>query len=187
MAFEFDGWSIVPRYNKCRKPGCEICVNGKGHGPYYYGTKRVDGKKASKYFGKTLPDGTEPGTNADIQKGANNVSANQSQQIQTLLDENSRLHAEVDKLRLELEGNNDLTTKKLNREIILDLIVEYARRWGAPEAYQQIMRDYFDARIGDHLGDWTEDGIPPEDHVFPDSLIRSYRDTPGYKRYFQEQ
>jgi hypothetical protein len=42
-------------YRKCRKPTCQTCIEGKGHGPYLYGHYRQDGKRKSFYVGN--PEG----------------------------------------------------------------------------------------------------------------------------------
>lgn len=67
MAIQHDGWSIVAQYRKYGKTGCKVCAESPGHGPYYYGTKAVDGHHRSKYFGKTLPgDGAQDGTQDEV-------------------------------------------------------------------------------------------------------------------------
>ena len=53
-----DDWSVTAQYRKCGKSGCKVCSEGHGHGPYYYGTRTVDGKKEIHYFGRKLPDTT---------------------------------------------------------------------------------------------------------------------------------
>lgn len=41
---------------KCGKPGCKICCNGKGHGPYWYGFWRENGRLVSAYVGRVRAD-----------------------------------------------------------------------------------------------------------------------------------
>ena len=53
-----DDWSVTAQYRKCGKPGCKVCSEERGHGPYYYGTRTVDGKKEIRYFGRKLPETT---------------------------------------------------------------------------------------------------------------------------------
>ena len=53
-----DDWSVTAQYRKCGKSGCKVCSEGRGHGPYYYGTRTVDGKKEIHYFGRRLPETT---------------------------------------------------------------------------------------------------------------------------------
>ena len=53
-----DGWSVTAQYRKCGKPGCKVCSEERGHGPYYYGTRTVDGKKEIHYFGRKMPETT---------------------------------------------------------------------------------------------------------------------------------
>ncbi|MDQ0188260.1 DUF6788 family protein [Alicyclobacillus cycloheptanicus] len=65
MAVHIDGWSVVPQYRKCGKGNCKVCHTGKGHGPYYYGTRLQNGKRCSKYFGQSLPD-TQDDTQDEI-------------------------------------------------------------------------------------------------------------------------
>lgn len=57
---QIDGWSVSARYRKCGKPGCKACNEGNGHGPYFYGTRLLDGRKVSRYFGRTLPGPQTP-------------------------------------------------------------------------------------------------------------------------------
>lgn len=61
-----DGWSVSVQYRKCGKSTCKICREGKGHGPYYYGTRSVGGKKEIRYFGRSLPK-QPPDIQPDIQ------------------------------------------------------------------------------------------------------------------------
>ena len=98
MAVQIDGWSVSETYRKCKKTDCEICANNPGHGPYYIGTKRVDGTKKSRYFGKTLPDIQTP-YNDDIQKDIQTETDPQTAQIEVLMQENERLETELDQLR----------------------------------------------------------------------------------------
>ena len=52
---------------KCGKERCKKCREGEGHGPYWYLYYRRNGKLASKYVGKMIPDElqiTEPYANA---------------------------------------------------------------------------------------------------------------------------
>jgi hypothetical protein len=42
---------------RCGKQGCSRCP----HGPYWYGYWREDGRLRSRYIGKSLPEGAEPG------------------------------------------------------------------------------------------------------------------------------
>jgi len=42
---------------RCGKEGCTRCP----HGPYWYAYWREGGKLRSRYIGKTLPEGAEPG------------------------------------------------------------------------------------------------------------------------------
>ncbi len=43
---------------RCGKDGCTRCP----HGPYWYAYWREDGRLRSRYIGKTLPEGADPGT-----------------------------------------------------------------------------------------------------------------------------
>ena len=42
---------------RCGKQGCARCP----HGPYWYAYWREDGRLRSRYIGKSLPEGIEPG------------------------------------------------------------------------------------------------------------------------------
>ncbi len=50
-------WTYELRYVVCGKPNCAKCGiwNRVGHGPYWYGYRRENGKVKSKYFGKKDP------------------------------------------------------------------------------------------------------------------------------------
>ena len=39
----------------CGKPGCRACREGKGHGPYWYAYRTIDGRTKKSYIGKSLP------------------------------------------------------------------------------------------------------------------------------------
>ena len=43
----------------CGKQACKKCADGPSHGPYWYLYYYRNGKLASKYLGKNLPDGFE--------------------------------------------------------------------------------------------------------------------------------
>ncbi|WDL97945.1 DUF6788 family protein [Alicyclobacillus sp. ALC3] len=88
MAIQHDGWSVVAQYRKCGKNGCKVCAEGRGHGPYYYGTKTVDGRRVSRYFGKNAP--------------GEDTQENTSAEMATLRSENTRLRALVEELRGQL-------------------------------------------------------------------------------------
>src|SRR5579875_233336 len=97
MAILIDGWSIVPQFRKCGKPVCKVCAAGKGHGPYYYGTKLIDGKKKSKYFG------THPPVSLESQ-GRSHID-NTHEVTQELRDKEEQLQQalnQLDALRQEL-------------------------------------------------------------------------------------
>jgi len=57
---QLQGRSVREAFRKCGRPGCRVCANGPGHGPYLYVYWREDGKTKSKYLGradvKALPD-----------------------------------------------------------------------------------------------------------------------------------
>jgi predicted GIY-YIG superfamily endonuclease len=40
------------QYRKCGKPACKKCLNGQGHGPYWYAFWSEDKKLKSAYIGK---------------------------------------------------------------------------------------------------------------------------------------
>lgn len=42
---------------RCGKERCKKCAVGEGHGPYWYLYLRKNGKLASKYLGKIIPEG----------------------------------------------------------------------------------------------------------------------------------
>jgi hypothetical protein len=42
---------------RCGKQGCTRCP----HGPYWYAYWREEGRPRSRYIGKSLPEGVEPG------------------------------------------------------------------------------------------------------------------------------
>jgi hypothetical protein len=97
MATQYEGWSIVAQYRKCGKSGCKTCAEDKGHGPYYYGTKIVDGQRMSKYFGKTLPvNDIQDDTQDNIVNGLRRL-------LLELQRENKELHALVAQLRSQLD------------------------------------------------------------------------------------
>lgn len=48
------GWTYRRQYVKCGKPGCG-CAAGAGHGPYWYGFRRVGDRVVSRYFGERRP------------------------------------------------------------------------------------------------------------------------------------
>ena len=62
-----DGWSVTAQYRKCGKSGCNVCSEGRGHGPYYYGTRTIDGKKEIHYFGRKMPEPTPQAIQPSIQ------------------------------------------------------------------------------------------------------------------------
>lgn len=84
MAIQHDGWSIVAQYRKCGKEECKTCAEGYGHGPYYYGTRLVNGRRKIRYFGKSLPP-----QKSDVQT---NTVAELQQEIAALRRENEELH-----------------------------------------------------------------------------------------------
>lgn len=92
MAIQYDGWSIAAQYRKCGKPTCRVCREGPGHGPYWYGSKTVDGRRISKYFGKTPPMAQE------ITQDKPSVL----QELAQLREENASLRAQVAQLQAEL-------------------------------------------------------------------------------------
>lgn len=95
MAIQHDGWSIVAQYRKCGKPGCTACAEGRGHGPYYYGTKTVDGRHVSHYFGKNAPGD-------DIQENSQEEIVALHAELDVLRQENTRLRARVEELQSQL-------------------------------------------------------------------------------------
>ena len=97
MAVQIDGWSVIETHRKCNKPDCEICANNPGHGPYYIGTKRVNGVKKSRYFGKSLPAIQSP--YIDDIDAIEPENTRQDEQTEALLQENEQLKAELDQLR----------------------------------------------------------------------------------------
>ena len=62
-----DGWSVTAQYRKCGKSGCNVCSEGRGHGPYYYGTRTIDGKKEIHYFGRKMPESAPQAIQPSIQ------------------------------------------------------------------------------------------------------------------------
>jgi len=48
------------RYTVCGKANCRTCRDGKGHGPYWYAYRIVDGKTKQRYVGKSLPPDALP-------------------------------------------------------------------------------------------------------------------------------
>lgn len=99
MAVQYDGWSIVAQYRKCGKQGCKTCAEGSGHGPYYYGTKVMNGRKQSKYFGKQSPaDGsTQDDTQENMGMGA------VQEENEHLRAENKTLKEQVSSLQKQLD------------------------------------------------------------------------------------
>ncbi len=50
------------QYRRCGKPGCATCANGApGHGPYWYAYWYLEGKRHSRYLGRTAPAGVSDG------------------------------------------------------------------------------------------------------------------------------
>ncbi|NLA06924.1 MAG: hypothetical protein GX872_04735 [Firmicutes bacterium] len=43
--------SLIKRYTRCGKPGCR-CMEGKPHGPFWYLSRRIDGKTRYTYIPK---------------------------------------------------------------------------------------------------------------------------------------
>lgn len=43
------------RYRRCKKENCVLCINGPGHGPYWYRVSRQGKQVVTSYIGKTLP------------------------------------------------------------------------------------------------------------------------------------
>ncbi|MBX6396346.1 MAG: hypothetical protein IRY98_11720 [Alicyclobacillaceae bacterium] len=99
MIVELDGvrWSVVAQYRKCGKSSCRVCQEGSGHGPYFYGTAMVDGRKRSKYIGRTLPDGAQT-----AQDGPETVARLRAE-VEALRRENESLRAEIEALKRRLE------------------------------------------------------------------------------------
>ena len=83
-----DGWSVTAQYRKCGKPGCKICSEEHGHGPYYYGTRVVNGKKEIHYFGRKKPKPTPQPENIQpgIQERPSKVSGTLDDHIESILD-----------------------------------------------------------------------------------------------------
>lgn len=126
MAIQIDGWSVTAQFRKCGKSNCKICTDGQGHGPYYYGTKKVDGKLKSQYFGRELPhaDGSRPYESA-----------------RRLQAENEALRTEVAQLRAEIVVLSErLRTapgvklaNELSRDDVQRIFVEEIERLRTPE------------------------------------------------------
>ncbi len=58
-----DGWLFRQELVDCGKGGsgrCRKCVNGPGHGPYWYRYRWSDGKMHKRYVGKRLPESAGP-------------------------------------------------------------------------------------------------------------------------------
>ena len=51
-----DGWTYYTRYVRC-SPRCHGCVDGPGHGPYWYRARRVGRVLKTEYLGKKRPEG----------------------------------------------------------------------------------------------------------------------------------
>lgn len=45
---------------RCGKDRCKKCARGEGHGPYWYLYFRKNGRLASRYVGKVVPDELKP-------------------------------------------------------------------------------------------------------------------------------
>src|SRR5579884_914543 len=39
----------------CGKPSCRACREGRGHGPYWYAYRTINGRTKQSYIGKSLP------------------------------------------------------------------------------------------------------------------------------------
>lgn len=118
MAIQIDGWSVSPRYRKCKKTDCEVCANGKGHGPYYIGTRREKGKTISRYFGTTPPnqDDVQMTYTSDVQNDVYTIDEEQTAQIEALMKQNEQLQAELDQLRpraARLQADYDQQTAQI--------------------------------------------------------------------------
>lgn len=48
------GLTLELEWVRCGKERCKTCNAGKGHGPYWYGYYRTDGKLKKRYIGKDL-------------------------------------------------------------------------------------------------------------------------------------
>ncbi|QQE81551.1 DUF6788 family protein [Alicyclobacillus sp. SO9] len=117
MAVQYEGWSIVAQYRKCGKQGCKTCSEGPGHGPYYYGTKVIDGRRRSKYFGKTLP--TDDNSQDDIQ----DVAVLQSK-IQSLEREKEQFLRQVRDLEERLSAYQNRSKVNQQHSSAIDTVVQ---------------------------------------------------------------
>lgn len=104
---QYDGWSVSAQYRKCGKPNCRVCAHGPGHGPYWYGTRVVNGKKQSKYFGRRPPIDAQDDIQ-DMQQLRRALSHAQAEiallqeRIRALESENEALRARLEPPRREL-------------------------------------------------------------------------------------
>lgn len=96
MALRIGGWSLSQVYRKCGKPFCRTCSEGRGHGPYWYGTRTENGKRTSKYFGATLPE--FPENQNDIKACAHDQDTEEIVRLRELL---ARAYTEIQTLRRE--------------------------------------------------------------------------------------
>ncbi len=125
VAIQIDGWSVTEQFRKCGKPSCQVCAKDKGHGPYYYGTKKVDGRLQSRYFGRELPsaDGSEPGDALRHLEAEN----------QALREELAQLRAEMEVLNQWLREASKKTVSELSRNDVQRIFVEEIERLNPPE------------------------------------------------------
>lgn len=115
MAVQIDGWSISETYRNCKNPSCETCTNGPGHGPYYYGTKRINGVKKSRYFGKSLSAIQTTYTNAIESENTHHTEQTKAL-LAALSEANEELKAELEQLRpraARLQADYDQQTAQI--------------------------------------------------------------------------
>lgn len=56
------------QYRRCGKRNCRVCVEGPGHGPYWYEVWREGGRSRTRYVGKDLP--SDAGQIAEVSPAA---------------------------------------------------------------------------------------------------------------------
>lgn len=175
MAIRYDGWSIAAQYRRCGKSACRVCREGPGHGPYWYGSKTVDGRRLTKYFGKVPP------VEQEIAQDGPSVL----EELAALRAENASLRAQIAQLQAELAAqrtppapSNSLHPLEETTEASQDelTILEQPRRRAAARSDDELTRAEVEAI-------WREEteGLDEEPDILAevhDALVRNLFPVP---------
>ncbi len=118
--------------NFCGKPGCRKCQEGKGHGPYWYSYRVVDGRTVRTYIGKNLPPGAQLPSS---QKPLATATGAAALRLAEMRHAHKSLTSEIDELDRLLAA--DPTNEEAVRRLMVTLL-QSKRRGEALRAYQRL-------------------------------------------------